>query len=167
MRSEECDRVWWLVIVDTAHRFGCEVRRNQMQITQAEIARIKGRVPVTLYLDETLAKWGELQEGGLSGLVQNLLLEAQQRAPATELHSRVIEDRYSKELRETYQSLIDRKLESGLTPEEEIELAETRAEINRIDQASPQWQVYEQAASVIDRELADLRREIEALPEKR
>jgi hypothetical protein len=70
------------------------------------------------------------------------------------------------ELRAAYHSHIDRKLYSGLTPDEECELSDVRARINAADRDSLAWQRRERAAQAIDDELAELRREIEALPER-
>jgi hypothetical protein len=116
-----------------------------------------GRVRVTVYLDADMAEWGKHQAGGLSSLMRRLLADAhRQEAPAA--------DRYPPQLRADYQRLIDRKLASGLTADEEQELSAIRARINALDRASPEWMRREQAAAAIVQEFAELRRAIEDGP---
>lgn len=122
-----------------------------------------GRVRVTVYLDETLADWGKRQEGGLSDLMRRLLSEAQWREEGTPAGR---SDPYPPELRAAYRRLIDRKLAAGLTAPEEAELEQVRARINAADRSSAAWRERELAADAIDAELAELRREIEAMPER-
>jgi hypothetical protein len=131
-----------------------------------------GRVRVTLYLDGPLAEWGKHREGGLSDLVRRLLAEERSRiaegggaaAAATEPTAAAGADPYPAELRAEYRRLVDRRLRSGLSPDEERELEAVRARINALDRVGAAWRERESAAGTVDRELADLRREIEALP---
>jgi hypothetical protein len=120
------------------------------------------RVRVTLYLDEPLAEWGKSQGSGLSDLVRRLLADARtQQEGGADAVAGI--DPYPVELRADYRRLIDRKLHSGLTREEESELAEVRAQINAFDRVADAWR-RRQAAAAVDRELTDLRAAIEALP---
>jgi hypothetical protein len=121
-----------------------------------------GRVRVTVYLDETLAEWGKHQEGGLSQLIRNLL-SAKKDMPSSS--SAIVEQvgNYPIALRENYQTLIAKKLQNGLSAEEQYLLEDIRVQINAIDRASPTWQYGERAAQSIDAEIMALRREIEAL----
>jgi hypothetical protein len=91
--------------------------------------------------------------------VRNLSVETQQCDTPSQ-------DRYPTDLRSAYQRLINRRLESDLSPAEEEELATLRQRINAIDRTSPEWKIAERAASAIDHELQALRQEIETLPER-
>ncbi|MES2463587.1 MAG: hypothetical protein V4671_23685 [Armatimonadota bacterium] len=117
-----------------------------------------GRVRVTVYLDESLADWGKQQQGGLSGLIRRLLANAYSQEGSSYTPD------YPLELRAAYNRLIDQKLSTGLSPEEEAELADVRGQINTWDRQKSTWNKGEQSAYAVDRALADLRREIEALP---
>jgi hypothetical protein len=120
-----------------------------------------GRVRVTLYLDEALAEWGKQQDGGLSELVRNLLVAEKDHKIAEQI------DYYPVELRANYQKLIRKKLDIGLTEKEENTLEDIRAQINAIDRTTPMQQHREKAMAVIEKEIADLRREIESFPLKK
>ena len=74
-------------------------------------------------------------------------------------------DPYPPELRAAYNRLINTKLRVGLSAAEEIELLDVCAQINACDRQSGRLEDYERAASFVERDLADLRREIEALPQ--
>ena len=119
-----------------------------------------GRVRVTVYLDEALAEWGKQQEGGLSDLLRRLLGEAQQEQT-------LAPDRYPPELRAQYRQLIDKKLDRGLSAQEEQELAQVKGRINEVDHRSPGEKRIEAAARAVDQELADIRRFIESHPKKK
>jgi hypothetical protein len=82
----------------------------------------------------------------------------EQTAPATE-------NRYPQPLREEYESLIHKKLHRTITAEEAARLEAVRAEINRIDRQSESWSQWERRAAKLDRELAELRQELESLPD--
>jgi hypothetical protein len=120
-----------------------------------------GRVRVTLYLDETVAEWGKQQEGGLSELVRNLLAHQKESIAIEQAGD------YPILLRENYQTLITKKLQIGLTKEEDRELESIRQQINAIDRTTKTWQYGEQAAQQINNQLESLRQEIEALPLKK
>jgi hypothetical protein len=74
-------------------------------------------------------------------------------------------ERYPKALQDEYEALIRKKLHRIMTPEEEVRLENVRTEINRRDRQSHSWSVWEQRAAEIDGDIADLRRELEALPD--
>jgi hypothetical protein len=75
-------------------------------------------------------------------------------------------NRYPPELEVSYRQLTAKKLQRGLTEEEEQELAQVHEAINAVDRQSQEWAIWEAAAEETDKELAALRREIEALPLK-
>ena len=72
---------------------------------------------------------------------------------------------YPKALQDEYKALIQKKLRRLMTTEDEERLEAIRAEINLRDRQSPSWAAWEQRAAKIDGEIADLRRELETLPD--
>ena len=74
-------------------------------------------------------------------------------------------ERYPKALQDEYEALIRKKLQRTMTTEEEVRLETVRAEINQRDKQSRSWSAWEQRAAEIDGEIADIRRELEALPD--
>jgi hypothetical protein len=74
-------------------------------------------------------------------------------------------EHYPTALQDEYEALIRKKLHRTMTAEEEVRLETVRAEINRRDRQSTSWSAWEQRAAEIDGELADMRRELEALPD--
>jgi hypothetical protein len=74
-------------------------------------------------------------------------------------------DRYPRALRDEYEALIHKKLHRTMTAEEAARLEAVRAEINQRDRQSESWSAWEQHAAEVDREISDLRRELEALPD--
>ena len=75
------------------------------------------------------------------------------------------ERRYPQALRDEYAALIHKKLQRTLTMEETSRLEAVRAEINRRDLQSESWSMQERDAAEIDGEIADLQKELEALPD--
>lgn len=120
----------------------------------------RGRVRVTVYLDEPLASWGKQQAGGLSELLRRLLVDARQEQSQMPSH-------YPPELMAPYKRLIDKKLAQGLTHEEELELAQVRERMGAFDRSLPSWERSEAIAAAIDQEFADIRALIESSPKKR
>ena len=102
-------------------------------VKRRRVGRAVKRVRVTVYLDEPLASWGKQQEGGLSELLRHLLNEARQQQGAPPQH-------YPTELMAPYHQLIDKKLNQGLTPEEERELSQLRERMNAYDRSLPSWE---------------------------
>ena len=74
-------------------------------------------------------------------------------------------DRYPQALRDEYEALLHKKLHRTMTAEETARLEVVRAEINWLDRQSESWSAWEQRAVEVDREIADLRRELQALPD--
>lgn len=75
------------------------------------------------------------------------------------------EDRYPQALRTEYQDLIVKKLHRTLTQEDAIRLDRVRYEINQLDRQSASWTIQKEQAAFIDQELAEIRAELEALPD--
>lgn len=128
-------------------------------VKRRRAGRAAKRVRVTVYLDEPLASWGKQQDGGLSELLRHLLTEARQQQGASPQH-------YPTELMTPYRQLIDKKLNQGLTPEEERELSQLRERMNAHDRSLPSWEQGEAIAAAIDKEFAELRTLIESSPKK-
>jgi hypothetical protein len=74
-------------------------------------------------------------------------------------------NRYPQTLREEYETLIHKKLRRAMTPEEAVRLEAVRVEINRLDRQSGSWSAWERRAAGVEREVAALRQELEALPD--
>lgn len=85
--------------------------------------------------------------------------------PVREKSEPVAENRTPQMLREEYKALIHKKLHRTLSEKDAARLEAVRAEINQLDLQSESWMHWEQRASEVDREIADLRRELEALPD--
>jgi hypothetical protein len=74
-------------------------------------------------------------------------------------------DRYPEALRDEYEALIHKKLLRAMTEDEAARLEAVRAEINHLDRQSESWPAWERRADGVDLEIADLRQELEALPD--
>jgi len=74
-------------------------------------------------------------------------------------------DRYPQTLREEYKALIQQKLRRSLTAEGAARLETVRNEINQLDRQAETWSAWENRAREMEQELADVRRELEALPD--
>jgi hypothetical protein len=75
------------------------------------------------------------------------------------------EGRYPQSLRDEYQALIYKKLHRTMAAEDTVRLGAVRAEINQCDRQSDNWAALEQKADEVDREIAELRQKLQALPD--
>jgi hypothetical protein len=137
------DSIMELVTVEGVYRNG------QIELSERPDGMDQARVMVT-FLPETSGLQPEVKPSSVESTSQN----AMPTIP-----------RYSQELRQEYKRLIQSKLRGALTPEEAGHLANVRAEINHLDRQSASWATWEAQSTEIDRELADLRRILEAMPD--
>jgi hypothetical protein len=77
----------------------------------------------------------------------------------------VMPDPYPQALRDEYKALIQQKLRRLLTEEGAARLDAVRDEINRLDRQTETWSAAENGYHAVEQELAQVRRELEALPD--
>ncbi|HLK57328.1 MAG TPA: hypothetical protein VKU00_12235 [Chthonomonadaceae bacterium] len=73
--------------------------------------------------------------------------------------------RYPELLNAEYNMLVQAQWQRALTPEEKTRLEEIRAQINAIDAASGADALWQRQMAQIREQLAEIRREVEALPD--
>jgi hypothetical protein len=106
----------------------------------------------------------ELPERGTVELVI-FLPEMAETAPQETLHVSAAHNRYPEALNDEYNALIQTQWQRALTMQEAARLEELKAQINAYDGAADTDSVWERSLTRIREQLAEIRREVEALPD--
>lgn len=131
---------------------------GKVKLAERPVGVDHARVMVTFF-PETVLDAG--QENPASPLRHSSLSGKRESVAA----SPVMQKRYSPILREEYKTLILKKMHRTLTATEAARLASVREQINQADRQSESWSAWEHRAEAVEQELADLRQELEALPD--